>query len=87
MHEREERILVETERYRLLGTVRLAADGYGSRLTDRLNASERDFIALTDVEIVPLDGSEPTRRPFVALGRRHVVFATSVAAPQDDRLP
>lgn len=79
MQEREERILVETARYRLTGTLRLAADGYGSRLTDRLNASEREFIALTDVEIVPLDGGTPTHRPFVALGRRHVVFATSAA--------
>jgi hypothetical protein len=79
MHEREERILVETERYRLTGTVRLSAEGYGSRLTDRLNASEREFIALTDVELVPLDGGEPERRAYVALGRRHVVYATSVS--------
>jgi hypothetical protein len=77
MQEREERIVVETERHRLTGTLRLAAEGYGSRLTDRLNASEREFIALTDVEIVPHDGSEPSRRAFVALGRRHVVFATT----------
>lgn len=72
--------MVETARYRVTGTLRLAVDGYGSRLTDRLNASEREFIALTDVEIVPLEGGEPTRRPFVALGRRHVVFATSAPA-------
>jgi len=76
MEDREERIVVETARHRLTGTLRLAVEGYGSRLTDRLNASEREFIALTDVEIVPLDGGPPLHRPFVALGRRHVVFAT-----------
>jgi len=79
MNQREERIVVETERYRLTGTVRLAAEGYGSRLTDHLNAGERDFLALTDVEIAPLDDSAqpPVRHAYVALGRRHIVFATS----------
>ena len=78
MNQREERIIVETERYRFTGSVRLPVEGYRSRLTDHLNASEREFIALTDVEIVPLDGGEPGRQPFVALGRRHIVYATSV---------
>ncbi len=79
MNQREERIVVETERYRLTGTVRLPVEGYRSRLTDHLNGGEREFIALTDVEVVPLDspGGTPERHAFVALGRRHVVFATS----------
>jgi len=82
MNQRQERIVVETDRYRLTGTVRLAAEGFRSRLTDHLNAGEREFLALTDVEIVPLDGDpasrSPSRHPYVALGRRHIVFATSV---------
>jgi hypothetical protein len=75
MQQRQERIVVETDRLRLTGTVRLSIEGYGSRLTDYLNASEREFLALTDVEIAPLDGGEPSRRPFVALARRHIVYA------------
>lgn len=80
MNQREERIVVETARYRLTGTVRLPVEGYRSRLTDHLNAGEREFIALTDVEIVPLEatGAAPARHGFVALNRSHVVFATSV---------
>lgn len=84
MNQREERIVVETARYRLTGTVRLPVEGYRSRLTDHLNAGEREFIALTDVEIVPLDAADasspvapPARHGFVALNRSHVVFATS----------
>jgi hypothetical protein len=79
MDQREERIFVETERYRLTGTVRLPAEGYRSRLTDHLNAGEHEFLALTDVEIVSLeDPSRPrSRHAYVALGRRHIVFATS----------
>jgi hypothetical protein len=83
MNQREERIIVETERYRLVGTVHLSAEGYRSRLTDHLNAGEREFLALTDVEIASLD--DPTRplsrHGYVALGRRHIVFATSVDDP------
>ncbi len=79
MNQREERIVVETERYRLTGTVRLPVEGYRSRLTDHLNAGEREFVALTDVDVVPLDaaGGAPAHHGFVALGRRHIVFATS----------
>ncbi len=79
MNQREERIVVETEHYRLIGTVRLPAEGYRSRLTDHLNAGEREFLALTDVEIASLD--DPSRphshHGYVALGRSHIVFATS----------
>ena len=79
MQQREERIVVETVRYRFTGTVRLPIEGYGSRLTDHLNASEREFIALTDVEIAPLDGGDRHRESYVALGRRHIVYATSMS--------
>jgi uncharacterized protein DUF6812 len=83
MELREERIVVETPRHRLTGTVQLAAEGYRSRLTDHLNAGEQEFVALTDVEVVALDGSDaPARRPFVALGRRHIVFAAPLSASE-----
>jgi hypothetical protein len=73
---REERVRLETDRHRIVGTVTLARNGYRSRITDLLNASERDFLALTDVTIQPLHGGEPERHDFMALARRHVVFAT-----------
>ncbi len=84
MEHRDERIIVETNRYRLTGLLRLPRDGYRSRLTDYLNASERSFLPLTDVEIEPLDGGRgPTRRPFLALSIRHIVLAM----PADERAP
>ena len=79
MELREERIVVETARHRLTGVVQLAAKGYRSRLTDHLNAGGQEFLALTDVEIEPLEGGgERVRRPFVALGRQHIVFAAPI---------
>jgi hypothetical protein len=78
---RDEKIVVETDRYRITGMLRLPRDGYRSRLTDYLNASERSFLPLTDVEIVPLgDGASGERRPFLALSLRHIVLAMPVDA-------
>jgi hypothetical protein len=73
---RDERIIVETNRHRITGSLRLPADGYRSRLTDYLNASERVFLALTDVEVMTLNGTHNVeQREFVALSVRHIVLA------------
>jgi hypothetical protein len=78
---RDEQIIVETERYRITGVLRLPKDGYRSRLTDYLNASERSFLPLTDVEIVALDDdARAESRPFMALSLRHIVLAMPVEA-------
>lgn len=79
MDERQERVLFETERYRIRGSLTLSRDGYRSRISDMLNASERPFIALSDVTIEALDGGSPaTRHPFLALSRRHVIYAVAI---------
>lgn len=77
VEQRQEKVRVETTRYRITGEVTLARDGYRSRLSDLLNAQEREFIALTDVTAVPHDGGEPERFAFLALARAHIVFASS----------
>ena len=75
MDQRYERIRIETDRHRITGNVNLPREGYRSRLTDYLNSSERAFLALTDVEVSPLDDSgAPERHPFLALSLRHVVM-------------
>ena len=56
MDHRQERIRIETERHRIEGSLTLARDGYRSRVSDVLNASERDFLTLTEVTVEPLDG-------------------------------
>jgi hypothetical protein len=81
MDHRRERIRVETERHRIEGELTLARDGYRSRVSDVLNASERDFITLTDVTVAPLEGGPIELHEYLTLARRHIVFA--VAASQD----
>ncbi len=83
MEHRDRRVVLETSRYRITGLLRLPRDGYRSRLTDYLNASERSFLPLTDVEIVPLEGERvPERRAFVALALNQIVLAMPVDANQ-----
>jgi hypothetical protein len=76
---RHERISIQTPRHRIEGTATLAADGYRSRLSDLLNAPERDFIALSDAVVHELGGhGEASTHAFIAVHRQHVVFAVSL---------
>jgi Family of unknown function (DUF6812) len=73
---RHEHVYVETARHRITGVLTLPADGYRSRLSDFLNAYERDFISLTScvVELIGREGPG-TEHPFIAVSRTHIVFA------------
>jgi uncharacterized protein DUF6812 len=81
---RRERVRLETERHRIEGVLTLARDGYRSRVSDVLNASERDFLTLTEVMVAPLDGGPIELHPYLTVARRHIVFAVAAAeAPPD----
>ena len=76
MQHRFERISIQTPRHRIVGVATLASDGYRSRLSDLLNAPERDFMSLTDATVTELDGDhEVAHHEFIAVHRQHVVFA------------
>jgi hypothetical protein len=77
MDHKRERVRIETERHRIEGWLTLALDGYRSRVSDVLNASERDFITLTEVTVSPLDGGVSETHQYLTLARRHIVFAVS----------
>jgi hypothetical protein len=78
---RQERIRIQTTRHRIEGVLTLARDGYRSRVSDVLNASERDFITLTDVTVAPLEGGAVELHPYLTLARRHIVFAVASSEP------
>jgi hypothetical protein len=80
MDHRQERIRIETERHRIEGVLTLARDGFRSRVSDVLNASERDFITLTDVTVAPLEGGAVELHAYLSLARRHIVFAVAASA-------
>jgi hypothetical protein len=81
MDHRRERIRIETQRHRIEGVMTLARDGYRSRVSDVLNASERDFLTLTDVTVAPLEGGPVELHEYLTVARRHIVFAVAAADP------
>src|SRR5437868_14032299 len=81
INQRRERVRVETERHRIEGLLTLARDGYRSRVSDVLNASERDFITLTDVTVAPIEGGPIELHAYLTLARRHIVFVVSAGEP------
>jgi hypothetical protein len=72
---RRERIVVETERYRIVGDITLPAEGFHSRLSDLLNREGVRFIALVNATITGRNGEPPREQPFVAVARDHVQVA------------
>lgn len=77
MDHRRERIRIETEHHRIIGELTLARDGYRSRVSDVLNAPERDFLTLTEVSVEPLSGGPVELHPYLTIARRHIVFAVA----------
>jgi hypothetical protein len=72
---RRERIVVETERYRIVGEVTLPAEGFHSRLSDLLNREGVRFIPLVNATMTGRDGEPPQERAFVAVARDHIQVA------------
>lgn len=72
---RRERVVLETERYRIVGDVTLPVEGFHSRLSDLLNGEGVQFIPLIDATISSRNGEEPEHRDFIAVARDHVQVA------------
>ena len=86
MDARRERIRIETQRHRIEGVITLAREGYRSRVSDVLNASERDFLTLTEVTVRPLDGGPLERHSFMSVARAHITFAVLASEEEGERL-
>lgn len=70
---RLERIVVETDRYRVEGDVKLPQEGYRSRISDYINRPEQEFLTLINVELKSIDGSgRDWDSPVIMLARRHI---------------
>jgi hypothetical protein len=73
--QRTERVIFETEWHRISGMLTLARDGYRSRVSDLLNAGERDFVTLTDATVERRDDGSSVQHPFLVVSRRYIVLA------------
>ena len=82
MEWRQERVVVETERYRVEGTLTLPREGYRSRLSDHLNRRDQEFFTVVDAQLTRLDGSgQDWTAPVLMLARRHIRLIVPVEAP------
>ena len=81
METRVERVVMETDRHRIVGDLTLPREGYRSRLSDFLNRGDLDFIPLVNVEIESSNGhpeGDIEQRPFMAVARTHIQLAYPV---------
>ena len=84
MDHRNEKVIVETDRYRIEGSLTLPREGYRSRLSDYVNQRDRDFFAFSDATLTPLSGEGETQQvPFIMVARGHVTLVTPVSGHDD----
>jgi hypothetical protein len=70
---RRERVVVETDRYRVEGMLTLPREGYRSRLSDHINRRDQEFFTIQDADVTSLDGSgRDWQSPVLMLARRHI---------------
>jgi hypothetical protein len=82
---REEQVVLETDRYRIVGALTLPREGYRSRLSDYVNQRDREFFAVSEATITSLDDPASTRRAeFIMVARRHV---TLVGLASEEQVP
>lgn len=72
---RVERVTFETDRHVIVGDVTLPPEGYQSRFSDAMNRDDLPFVPLVNVEITERETGRVTQRPFIVLGKTHVLFA------------
>jgi Family of unknown function (DUF6812) len=78
---RQEKLTLETDRYRIEGAVTLPREGHRSRLSDHLNRRDQEFFTVQDANVSPLDGSgEPWQVSVLMVARAHI----RVVVPQGD---
>lgn len=70
---RHERVVIETDMYRVEGDITLPQGGYRNALSDHLNNINEEFIHLANVEMEMLDGSgRGWSAPSLILAKRHI---------------
>lgn len=78
---RKERVVVETDRYRVTGLMTLPAEGYRSRVSDQLNREDLRFLILEDAEVMPFSDGHNWTTTVLMLARDHVRLVMPADCP------
>ena len=80
MDVRKERVVVETDRYRVEGMLTLPKEGYRSRVSDHVNRRDQEFFTLLDCSLSALDGNgREWTAPVLMLARQHIRLIVPVS--------
>jgi hypothetical protein len=80
---RKEKVVVETDRYRVEGMMTLPSEGYRSRVSDHVNRRDQQFFTMVDCRLTALDGSgRDWDTPVLMLAQRHIRL---IVPEPDDR--
>jgi hypothetical protein len=83
---REEQVVLETDRYRISGTLTMPREGYRSRLSDYVNQRDREFFTVSDATVTELDSPDRSRQAsFLMVGRSHVRMISAASEDAFDR--
>ena len=82
---RHEKVVIETDRYRIEGNLTLPREGYRSRLSDFVNQRDREFFSISEATISTLDKPPDEERavPFIMIARQHVRSVTPLQPPDE----
>jgi hypothetical protein len=69
---RRERVVLETDRYRVEADMTLPSSGHRSRLSDHVNRPDLEFLTLQDATLTRLGGGESWTSALLLLATRHV---------------
>ena len=73
MENRQEKVVVETDRYRVEGMLTLPREGYRSRVSDHVNRRDQEFFTIQEANLTAIDGSgRDWKAPVLMLARRHI---------------
>ncbi len=90
MDNRNLRVVLETDRHRIVGEMTLPNEGYRSRLSDYLNQGDLAFVALTNATIIEhleSGATDATEREFVTVGTAHILLAYPDGQDTEDSPP
>jgi hypothetical protein len=77
---RKERVVVETDRYRVEGMLTLPKEGFRSRVSDHVNRRDQEFFTLVDCSLSALDATgRDWEAPVLMLARRHIRLIVPVS--------
>lgn len=69
---RRQKVMVETDRYRIDGDMTLPREGHRSRLSDHVNRREQEFFTIQDAVLTPHAGGEGWSAEVLLLASAHI---------------